>query len=174
MKIRTFHLLVICGALISLSACAQAGQGESTATNQPTQPLSAAELTPTGLPAGLGTPATFQGQTPAPAYATPTPFPMPSAQAAQSQIEQAKQDLAGRLSIKADQIVLTDFQEIAWPDSSLGCPQPGMAYTQAIVDGIAIQFQVNDRVYSYHGDGNHPPFLCERIGPIGPMEPPKK
>jgi hypothetical protein len=173
MKIRAFSSIVISVALLSLTACAQSGEIPTPSAIQPTLPLPTFQPTPTGMPATLGTTVNLQGKKFPPAQSSPTPFPTPAAPASQSQVAQARQDLAGRLSISADQIVLTDFQEITWPDSSLGCPQPGMAYTQVTVDGISIQLQANDLVYSYHGDGIQPPFLCERVGPIGPMEPPK-
>jgi hypothetical protein len=168
MKIRAFGTIIISLVLLTLTSCAQPGESTTPPAIQPTQPLATVQPTQTGAPVTGVTPVNLEGQI------TPTPFPTPAALASQSQVDQAKQDLAGRLSVSANQIVLTDFQEITWPDSSLGCPQPGMAYTQVTVDGISIQLQVGDRVYSYHGDGNRPPFLCERVGPIGPMEPPKK
>ena len=173
MKIRAFGSIIISLVLLSLAACAQPGEITTPPAIQPTLPLVTIQPTQTGAPATLSTPVNLQGQGFPPGQSTPTPFPTPAALASQSQVERAKQDLAVRLSISADQIVLTDFQEITWPDSSLGCPQPGMAYTQVTVDGISIQLQVGDRVYSYHGNGSQPPFLCERVGPIGPMEPPK-
>jgi hypothetical protein len=167
MKIRAIDTIIISFVLLSLTACAQPGEITTPPAIQPTLPLATVQPTQTGAPATGGTPVNLQGQS------TPTPFPTPATLAGQSQVELAKQDLAGRLSISVDQIVLTDFEKITWPDSSLGCPQPGMAYTQVTVDGISIQLQAGDRVYSYHGDGSNAPFLCERIGPIGPMEPPK-
>ena len=173
MKIQGVGSIFIGLVLLSLTACAQPGEITTPHAIQPPLPLATVQPTPTGAPFTQGTPVTLQGQRFPPRQSTPTPFPTPAGLASQSQVEQARQDLAGRLSISADQIILTDFQEITWPDSSLGCPQPGMAYTQVTVDGISIQLQANDRVYSYHGDGSQPPFLCERVGPIGPMEPPK-
>jgi hypothetical protein len=173
MKIRMIGILLLTVILMSLTACGQLSVDTTPTAGQPTQPQPATQPAPTSTPQTLSTPVTSQGQNLPPPQGTSTPFPTPSALASQKQIELAKQDLAGRLSISPDEIILTDFREITWPDSSLGCPQPGKAYSQVTVDGVSIQLQVKDLVYSYHGDGIQPPFLCERIGPVGPMEPPQ-
>lgn len=39
----------------------------------------------------------------------------------------AKEDLALRLSLKADEIEFVDALETVWPDSSAGCPRPGVS-----------------------------------------------
>lgn len=77
-------------------------------------------------------------------------------------VTQAKQDLAKRLSTESSQIELVSFQPVTWPDGSLGCPQPGMLYTQALVEGYRIQLRVAGRVYEYHGAGTGAPVLCEK------------
>ncbi len=76
-------------------------------------------------------------------------------------VRQAKEDLAGRLSVSVDDIELVEAQSVIWPDSSMGCPKPGMAYTQIQHDGLLIRLRVGDRIYEYHSGGGRPPFLCE-------------
>jgi hypothetical protein len=173
LKIRAIDILLFMVILMILTSCGQLSEELTPTAGQPTQQQPTSQSTPTPVPQTLSTPVDLQGRRFPPPQGTSTPFPTPSAQALQKQVELAKQDLAGRLSISVDEIVLTDFREITWPDSSLGCPQPDMAYSQVIVDGVSIQLQANDLVYNYHGDGIQPPFLCERVGPVGPMEPPK-
>jgi len=73
----------------------------------------------------------------------------------------AKNDLATRLAIDPGQIELLEAASVTWPDGSLGCPKPGMLYTQVQVDGIRIRFQAGEQVYEYHGGGERPPFLCK-------------
>jgi hypothetical protein len=85
----------------------------------------------------------------------------PSDPTLQKLVMQAKEDLAKRLAISVEQIDLVEFQSVVWPDKSMGCPQPGMAYIQVQQDGMLIRLLTGGRVYEYHSGGNHPPFLCK-------------
>jgi len=76
-------------------------------------------------------------------------------------VDLALDDLAERLAIEAAQIVVIEVKEVVWPDASLGCPQPGMAYIQVPQDGLLIRLVVEGREYAYHSGGIHDPFLCE-------------
>jgi hypothetical protein len=76
-------------------------------------------------------------------------------------VQQAQQDLATRLNIPVEKIEFIDFEDMVWPDGSLGCPMPGMAYTQVMVEGYRILLQSAGQVYAYHGGGSRPPFLCQ-------------
>ena len=79
-----------------------------------------------------------------------------------AQVTEAKQDLAKRLSVNPDQIELVSFTPVTWPDGSMGCPEPGMMYTQVLVEGYRIQLRSGGRVYEYHGGGTRAPFLCAK------------
>jgi hypothetical protein len=76
-------------------------------------------------------------------------------------IIQAKEDLAKRLGIPTTEIELLSFEEVVWPDASLGCPQPGMRYKQVPYDGALIRLSVEGQVYDYHSGGSRGVFLCE-------------
>lgn len=78
-------------------------------------------------------------------------------------ITQAKEDLAERLGIPPNQIALTSYEEVVWPDSSLGCPQPGMEYLQVPMDGALIRLHAEGQDYDYHSGGNRGVFLCEKL-----------
>ena len=90
----------------------------------------------------------------------------------QNLIEKAKADLAQRLKISVNEITLVEATSVVWPDASLGCPQPGMAYIQVPEDGLLIKLQVGDQAYSYHSGGFRDPFLCETVYK-DPNPPPK-
>ena len=77
-------------------------------------------------------------------------------------VRQAKEDLAGRLNISVDEIEMVEAQAVIWPDSSMGCPKPGMVYTQVQHDGMIIRLRVGDHIYEYHSGGGRAPFLCEQ------------
>lgn len=40
-------------------------------------------------------------------------------------------------------------ESVIWSDGSLGCPEPGMMYTQATVDGYWVELSVGERVLDY-------------------------
>ena len=77
-------------------------------------------------------------------------------------VDQAVADLATRLKIDASSIVTVSAQAMSWPDGSLGCPQPGMLYTQVMVDGALIELSVDGTSYSYHSGASGAPFLCQK------------
>jgi hypothetical protein len=75
-------------------------------------------------------------------------------------LEAAKADLTQRLSIAADQITVVKVEAVQWRDGSLGCPRPGMNYTQAIVPGYQIILSAGGQEYDYHANQERV-FLCE-------------
>ena len=87
----------------------------------------------------------------------------PSGRERLPQVEQAVADLAERLEVEAGEIEVVEVEFVTWPDSSLGCPQPGMAYTQVPQDGMLIRLRAAGEGYDYHSGGGRDPFLCEQI-----------
>lgn len=75
-------------------------------------------------------------------------------------VEKALADLSERLSLERSAIEVLGFEQVTWPDASLGCPQPGMNYRQVPVDGYRILLRAQGRDYAYHGDGRRGPFYC--------------
>jgi hypothetical protein len=88
-----------------------------------------------------------------------------------SLVIQAKGDLAKRLNIPVKEIDLFSFEEVVWPDASLGCPQPGMVYIQVPQDGALIRLSAKGQVYDYHSGGIRGVFLCEQVFKIKPTTP---
>jgi hypothetical protein len=85
------------------------------------------------------------------------------------QVAYATQDLATRLKISPEEISLLDVTSVVWRDGSLGCPQPGMMYTQALVEGMRIRLSVGEVIYHYHSGRSGQPFLCENPSPQGDL-----
>lgn len=71
-------------------------------------------------------------------------------------------DVQNRAGVAAEAIVLIRAEATTWNDGSLGCPQPGMFYTQALVDGYWVVLQVGDVVYDYRTSGTVYFVLCEQ------------
>jgi hypothetical protein len=63
-------------------------------------------------------------------------------------------DVAQRAGVPVDQVTVISAEEKTFPDGSLGCPVPGMAYTQAIVDGYRIVAEAGGTTYDYRGTGS--------------------
>jgi hypothetical protein len=76
-------------------------------------------------------------------------------------VNTAVDDLARRLEVDRAAIEVVEAKAVVWPDGALGCPQPGMMYTQVQQDGFLIRLRAQGRDFSYHGGGARPPFLCE-------------
>ena len=85
-------------------------------------------------------------------------------------VRTAIDDLAAREGIDIAEISVFRAEPVTWSDGSLGCPQPDMMYTQALVDGMFIQLQVGDTYFNYHSGGNQDPFLCEGAATVAPGE----
>lgn len=83
-----------------------------------------------------------------------TPVPPPAS------VDVAIADLADRLSIDPSEIEVVSVEEVTWPDGSLGCPEPGMVYTQALVNGQRIVLLAEGIEYEYHSGGARDPFYC--------------
>jgi hypothetical protein len=83
----------------------------------------------------------------------------------QNLIEKAKEDLAQRLSISSHQINLVEATEVVWPNSSLGCPQPSMMYTQVLTPGYLIRFQALTSEFEYHTNKDNLVIYCENPSP---------
>ena len=76
-------------------------------------------------------------------------------------VERALADLAARLEVEESSIEVLSAELVTWPDGSRGCPQPGMFYTQALVEGSRVLLRSGETTYPYHAGDNGEPFLCE-------------
>ena len=74
----------------------------------------------------------------------------------------AMSDLAARLEVPLEEIGFLGIRLVTWPDASLGCPRPGMNYTQATREGYQIYLRSGGRRYAYHSGLAGPSFFCER------------
>lgn len=84
-----------------------------------------------------------------------------------SMIDQAKTSLADMLSISIPEIDLIKADAVTWPDSSLGCPQEGMAYAQILTSGYLILLSYAGKNYEYHAGRDQQVFYCK--GPTQPV-----
>ena len=142
--------------VIALAACGDP------ATSTPTDTTPAA---PSAPPAAPSAPSATSAAPPTSTQVIPmptppdTPPPTPPATAPVGDPEFAIADLRGRVGPDGD-IEFVSQEEVTWRDGSLGCPQPGWSYTQALVNGTRIVLRHDGILYEYHSGGRRRPFYC--------------
>ena len=85
------------------------------------------------------------------------------------EVTRAVADAAERTGVPAGDIEVVEFAMVTWPDGAIGCPEPGMLYTQALVDGYRIVLDADGTQLTYHGATGADPFLCR--SPADPVQP---
>ena len=76
-------------------------------------------------------------------------------------VDAARKELATRLSIAASEITTVKAESVVWADSSLGCPEPGMAYSQMLSPGYLVVLSNGGKMYEYHAGGDRVPVFCK-------------
>lgn len=115
--------------------------------------------------------------TPLPLEGTPVVQPAPGNPGIKDPVVLATTDLSQRLGVAAETIELVSLLEVTWPDGSLGCPEAGVAYTQALVPGQQLILRVNGAEYYYHSGKNSVFTYCSDpqppldTVPTNPLEP---
>ena len=82
-------------------------------------------------------------------------------------IDILKADLARQRSASAADVKLVSAQSVVWPNGALGCAKPGQMYTQALVPGYRVEFELNGRRYAYHAAERGYFTLCENTSRRG-------
>ena len=81
-------------------------------------------------------------------------------------------DLVARTGVDLAAITVVRGEVVTWGDGSLGCPQPGMNYTQALVDGYWVVLEAGGTEYDYRASNRGYFILCEQGGspPLAPRD----
>ena len=90
----------------------------------------------------------------------PTPIREMKKMTKQEQILHSRQDLAKRLELELDEVSLSGATPVRWRSGAMGCPKPGMEYTQALLKGVLIMLRVGNTAYRYHAIPAGEPFYC--------------
>ena len=111
-------------------------------------------VTTTAPPGDTPEPAPVDSSVPGPKRDQPDLLPgLPSAVAAT--------DLAERLNVEVSKITVNVVESVTWRDGSIGCPEPGMSYTQALVPGVRVILEHDGELYYYHGTSPDALSYCE-------------
>jgi hypothetical protein len=105
-----------------------------------------------------GVSATPQPQSPTTIVSTAAPSPTTGIPA--THWAAVLSDLATR-GIVTDGIEVVTARSVTWPNGALGCPKPGMAYTQMVIDGYQVVVTVGGKTYDYRFGSTATPRLCE-------------
>lgn len=94
-------------------------------------------------------------------FATTGDTAMASSDARDHAIAVAKETLGRDLGIDVRRISVAKADVADWRDGSLGCPRPGMSYTQALVSGYRVLLSVASATYELHVAGDRA-VRCDR------------
>lgn|GEM_PF-996464 len=85
-------------------------------------------------------------------------------------VDAARRELARAARTDADDAALVTISAQEWPDTALGCPQPGMMYQQVITLGYLVLLNARGKTYRVHTDTSGRAVVCEN-GADGPRAP---
>lgn len=104
----------------------------------------------------------------APMHAEPTPPLTPIHGLSVELLAAMRTDAARRAGVAEAAVRVAAVQPVTWPDASIGCPQPGMAYAQVLVPGWRVQIEAGGRPLDYHVGRGGRWLMC----PAGQAQPP--
>jgi hypothetical protein len=58
-------------------------------------------------------------------------------------------EAASLAKISREHLVIVRAKSVVWNDGSLGCPEPGMQYTQALVNGYWVVIDAAGQTYDF-------------------------
>jgi hypothetical protein len=70
-------------------------------------------------------------------------------------------DAANRLGVDPTEVTIVMARTETFPDGSLGCPDPGKMYTQALVEGYHVVVEANGVSLDYRGNERRQFRICE-------------
>lgn len=140
-------ILTACG---SATAVPDDATGASPAASAPaaSEPAASAEASPITLP---------------------DTNPAGGGDAPEAVVSQVSQLLEQQFNVPAANISVESVEPMEWSDGSLGCPEPGKIYTQALVAGYMLMVSDGSQTYELHTneDGSNA-VVCENGSPVQP------
>lgn len=106
------------------------------------------------------------GQLPEPVLPSPEPSPEPSSLVTGEVPTQLLDDVldqaSARTGVAVADIGVVRAEQVVWNDGSLGCPEPGRAYTQALVPGYWVVLDAGGTELDYRANDRGYVVLCEQ------------
>lgn len=145
MMTATRRLPVLLGCVALLAAC-------GSASDAPADPPRSEETSVTP-----DVPSDPASSDPAPSDPASSTAPVP-----RRDVLLSVEDLAATLVVDPAEVEVVSVEDVTWSDGSRGCAEPGMSYTQALVDGSRITLRAGGKTYEYHAGGGRPPERCAK------------
>ena len=86
-------------------------------------------------------------------------------------VQAAKRKLSAALGVTESEIQLDDAAAVEWPDASLGCPEPDMAYAQVVTPGFRVGLRVGKKGHVVHVAGDRAVVCAASAPEASPKEP---
>ncbi len=156
--------------LTVLAAATIACSGNPAAPGATNLAAPSAEASAAGLPAETGAPepTTVPAATPdriIPRVSIP-PGPGVDGEVPADILDAVVSDAATRTGVAVEDVAIVTQRAVAWPNGALGCPRPGVMYTQAIEPGYQVVVEAGGQRLDYRVGSAGIPSLCEN--PPGP------
>jgi hypothetical protein len=96
---------------------------------------------------------------------TPAPTSTPQRSRAESLVPEAilgpiLNEVAKLVNVPREQLVIVRAEAVLWNDGSLGCPEPGIEYTQALINGYWVVIKAAGQTYDFRVGGGGSFRLC--------------
>jgi hypothetical protein len=98
------------------------------------------------------------------------PADMPAKSDLSAMVEAALAAAAEKTGLQRSDLKVLSSEAVVWADGSIGCPQPGMSYTMALVRGYRIIVEAGGETLDYHATERGYLVLCppgRSTGPTG-------
>ena len=79
-------------------------------------------------------------------------------------VARAVETLARELGRDSMEIAVAEVTPVEWPDSALGCRQPGMLYLQVVTPGYRVRLICDGQEHVVHTDGGRRAVRCREEG----------
>jgi len=147
-------------ALVLFAACTAGPASAPSASSAPSTGASAASATATASPSAP--PDDRPSATPHGQQVPQTPAASPiTGEVPADILASVRAKLAAKIGDAAAASATVEVaQAVTWPDGSLGCLEPGMLYTQMVVQGYQVVLAVDGTRYDYRVGAGGSPSLC--------------
>lgn len=176
---RTAYRAAAASLALLLGACGAQGDDADPTTTGPAATAPAPTPDPSPTPTDgdqTADPTTIEdGSTMTPEPIQPDPpasdalptGPVPDSVLERPDVQEAIAAEAERRGVSEDQVAVAGFRDVTWNDGSIGCPQDGMMYTQALVPGYQLVLEVDGQKASYHSARDKEFSYC--ANPVPPL-----